>query len=428
MIAEILAVGTELLLGDILNTNAQYLSRELAAMGIGLLHQTVVGDNPERLEQAVREALSRSDILITTGGLGPTGDDITREIVSQAIGKKLVLHEESLKRIEEYFKKAGRPMTENNRKQAYLPEGAIVFANDWGTAPGCAVEAGGKIVVMLPGPPREMTPLYDNCVKPYLAGYSNDVIASVSLRVFGMGESAVENKLTDLMQGENPTLAPYAKEGEVLLRVTAKASGRQQALELCRPVEEEIVKRLGDLVYGRDVEGLQQVVVEQLAKTGRKVALAESCTGGLVAKRITEVPGSSQVFDCGIVSYANNIKQNVLGVHTQTLERHGAVSRETAAEMAEGVRRLAGADIGVGVTGIAGPGGGTEQKPVGLVYVALSQNGKCFVKKLQLYYGSDEREHIRYLASSHALDMIRRAAGGLGQPDSEEIPAPADEK
>lgn len=425
MNAEILAVGTEILLGDIVNTNAQYLAVELASMGIGVLHQAVVGDNPGRLLEAVRQSLSRSDILITTGGLGPTGDDITREIASQALGLPLKCDTESLGRIEKFFARIGREMTDNNRKQAMLPEGAIVFTNDWGTAPGCAVEKDGKVVIMLPGPPREMKPMFEHCVRPYLEKFSDSVIASENLRIFGVGESAVEAQLTDLMQGENPTLAPYAKDGEVLLRVTAWAKDREQALALCSPLVEEIRKRLGDAIYGVNIESLQEAVVAALKKSSMKVALAESCTGGLTAKRITEVPGSSEVFDCGVVSYANAIKNRLLGVREATLDAFGAVSPQTAAEMAEGVRILGKADYGAGITGIAGPGGGTREKPVGLVYISVSDGRKCYVKKLLLGHGSNEREYIRYLASSNILDMLRRFILGLPQTDkTEEVPIP----
>lgn len=423
--AEILAVGTELLLGDIVNTNAQYLAVGLAEMGIGVLHQSVVGDNEERLTEAFRLALSRSDIVVTTGGLGPTGDDITREVAAQVLGLPLVLHEESLRRIEAFFEKLGRGMSENNVKQAMLPEGAIVLKNDRGTAPGCVAGRDGKYIVMLPGPPREMRPMFDEAVRPWLAQFSDAVIHSESLRVFGIGEGAVEEKLRDLMQGANPTLAPYAKDGEVLLRVTARAASQEQAKALCMPLMEEIKRRLGDDVYGVNVDSLQQVVVEKLRQKGLKVGLAESCTGGLVAKRLTEIPGCSEVFECGVVSYANHIKQHLLGVHAETLAAHGAVSAETASEMAEGARRTAGASLGVGITGIAGPGGGTPEKPVGLVYVAVSDGETCLVRRLTLGRSNVERDYIRYLAASNALDMVRRFLDGLSQPqDCVSVPVP----
>lgn len=417
MTVEILAVGTELLLGDIVNTNAQYLSSNLALLGFGVLHQTVVGDNPGRLSDAIQLALSRCDILITTGGLGPTGDDITRETAASVMGIELVLNEEELHGIEEFFKKLGREMGENNKKQAMLPRDCIVLKNDWGTAPACAIEKDGKIVIMLPGPPREMKPIFEQRVKPYLEKYRDGVIESIDLRVFGVSESKVDEMLADLMQSANPTLAPYAKDGEVLLRVTARAQTKESALDMCRPIAAEVYSRLGDSVYGENVDNLEQVVVANLKSKGLKVGFAESCTGGLLAKRLTDISGSSDVFDCGLVSYANQIKHRILGVSDLTLEQYGAVSHQTAIEMAQGVRKLSGADIGVGITGIAGPGGGTDEKPVGLVYISVCNEQVCYVKRLVLGHGGNvsERELIRYLASSNALDMVRRLVVGLPQ-------------
>lgn len=416
MTAEILAVGTEILLGDITNTNARYLAMELASLGITILHQSVIGDNADRLSEAVRTALQRSDILITTGGLGPTGDDITRETVAAVLGIPLRSDHNSIVRMRDYFARTGRPMSDTNLKQAMIPEGAVIFENAFGTAPGCAIEQGGHIVIMLPGPPREMVPMFENAVKPYLFQYSDSVIKSINLRVFGMPESDIQAKLDDLMRGENPTLSPYAKEGEVLLRVTARAGYAQTALALCRPVADEVKKRLGDYFYGENVDSLQQVVVENLIALGRKISAAESCTGGLFCKRLTEIPGASDIFDCGVVSYANAIKAGVLGVQEDTLSAYGAVSRQTACEMAEGVRRLAQADIGVGITGIAGPGGGTAEKPVGLVFAAVSDGSSCYVRRLMLGHGSgDERAHIRELSASNTLDMVRRLIFDLPQ-------------
>lgn len=417
MNAEILAVGTELLLGNIVNTNAQYLANGLAQLGVNVLHQSVVGDNEARLIEALKLALSRSDIVITTGGLGPTGDDITRETIAKVLGRKLVRDEHSMEVIRDYFAHTGRKMGPSNEKQAMLPEGCIVLQNDWGTAPGCVVEQDGKSVIMLPGPPREMGPLFEERVKPYLAKFSDGVIASINLREFGVPESTVQELLDDLMAGANPTLSPYAKEGEVQLRVTAKAATEEEALAVCRPVAEEVKKRLGHAYYGEDVNSLQEVVVQALHEQGKKIALAESCTGGLTAARITEIPGSSDVFECGIVSYANRVKQALLDVRAKTLKDYGAVSEQTAVQMAEGVRVRAQADFGVGITGIAGPGGGTEEKPVGLVYVAVSDGKDCYVRRLLLGHSGSERAHIRYLSSSNALDMARRLILGLPQPD-----------
>lgn len=415
MNAEILSVGTELLLGNIVNTNTQYLANGLAQLGVNVLYQSVVGDNEARLIEVLKLALSRSDIVITTGGLGPTGDDITRETIAKVIGRRLVRDEHSMEVIRDYFARTGRKMGPSNEKQAMLPEGCIVLQNDWGTAPGCIVEQDGKSIIMLPGPPREMGPLFEQRVRPYLAKFSDSVIASINLREFGIPESTVQELLDDLMQGENPTLSPYAKEGEVQLRVTAKAATEEEALALCRPVAEEVKKRLGYAYYGEDVDSLQEVVVKALLKKKQKIAFAESCTGGTTAGRLTEIPGSSDVFECGIVSYANRVKHALLDVREETLKEHGAVSEETAAQMAEGVRVRAEADYGVGITGIAGPGGGTEEKPVGLVYVAVSDGKNCHVRRLLLGHSGSERAHIRYLSSSHALDMARRLILGLPQ-------------
>ncbi|MFT8889261.1 MAG: competence/damage-inducible protein A [Ethanoligenens sp.] len=417
MNAEILAVGTELLLGNIVNTNAQYLANGLAQLGINVLHQTVVGDNEARLIDALRLALSRSNIVITTGGLGPTGDDITRETIAKVFGRQLVRDEHSMKVIRDYFARTGRKMGPSNEKQAMLPEGCIVLQNDWGTAPGCVVEQDGKSVIMLPGPPREMGPLFDQRVRPYLAKFSDAVIASINLREFGIPESTVQELLDDLMKGESPTLSPYAKEGEVQLRITAKAATEEEALAICRPVAEEVKKRLGTAYYGENVDSLQEVVVKALLEKKKKIAFAESCTGGMTAGRLTEISGSSEVFECGIVSYANRVKHALLDVREKTLQDHGAVSEETAAEMAEGVRVRAQADYGVGITGIAGPGGGTAEKPVGLVYVAVSDGKDCYVRRLLLGHSGSERAHVRYLSSSNALDMARRLIIGLPQPD-----------
>lgn len=411
MIAEILCVGTELLLGDIVNTNAAYAARELAAIGINVYFQSVVGDNPARLKQALSLALSRSDLVVMTGGLGPTYDDLTKETVAEAFGLPMELHRPSLEAITSYFARTGRTMTKNNEKQAWMPQGAHVFVNHYGTAPGLAVEKEGKRVVLLPGPPREMEPMFSEEVIPYLKALSDTVLVSHVIHIFGMGESAVEDKLRGYMLSHlNPTVAPYAKEGEVQLRVTASAKNADEADALIRPVLAEIRQTLGSVVYGVDVGSLQNALVQQLLEKNRRIATAESCTAGLVSKRITEVAGSSQVFECGIVSYSNRIKAQLLGVSQETLDTFTEVSAETAREMARNVRRISGADIGVSVTGLAGPGGGTAEKPVGLVYVCASCDGFEEVLELHLSRGRrNERESIRYLASSNALALAIRA-------------------
>lgn len=417
MNAEILCVGTELLLGDIVNTNAAFLSRELAACGIGCYYQAVVGDNPSRLRESLDTSLSRSDIVITTGGLGPTYDDLTKETVAGYFGLPMELHQPSLDNLTAVFQRFGRPMTENNKKQAYMPKGATVFPNDRGTAPGLAVQAGGKTVILLPGPPREMTAMFTQQVKPFLMQQSGQTFLSQAVHFFGIGESALEQELHEFMQSHtNPTIAPYAKEGEVQLRVTACAATTEQAGALIQPVVQELQARYAQYIYGVDVGTLQNALVQTLRQKNLTIATAESCTGGLVSKRITEIPGASQVFGCGMCTYANAIKESLLGVSAETLQQHGAVSAQTAKEMARGVRQCAGADIGLAVTGIAGPDGGTAEKPVGLVYIAAAtQNGET-VNELRLSrsYGG-EREYIRAYAASHALHLALRAAQELGQ-------------
>ena len=415
MNAEILSVGTELLLGHTVNTDTTIVARELSTIGINVLYCATVGDNPARLEEAVRQALSRSDILITTGGLGPTGDDLTKETVASAAGKKLVLHEESLWRIEEYFK--GRTWGESQKKQALLPQGCTVLPNDVGTAPGCVFETdAGKLVVMLPGPPSELTPMLTRYAIPCLAGREQAVIVSENLHVFGMGEGSVAEMIDDLMQGANPTTATYAKENEMFVRVTARASTEEEARKMMKPLSEEICRRIGSFVYASDCETLEELVVRELLRKGKTLATAESCTGGLLSKRITDVSGASQVFEMGAVTYANRIKEQVLGVSHQTLEEHGAVSPQTAAQMAEGIRRAAGSDLGIGITGIAGPGGGTPEKPVGLVYIALSDGETTWVRRMNPGSAGRPRSRSwqRNAAASHALDMVRRYLLGLG--------------
>ncbi|WP_312645034.1 competence/damage-inducible protein A [Hydrogenoanaerobacterium sp.] len=409
--AEILCIGTEILLGNIVNTNSSVISRGLADIGINMFHHTVVGDNPQRLKDALDIAFSRNNIVVTTGGLGPTYDDLSKETIAEYFDVKLKLHEPSAQSIQSFFTKWNRQMTENNLKQAMMPEGCIVLENHNGTAPGAILEKDGKIAVMLPGPPREMTPMFEQQVLPYLKKRSQQVFRSHCVYFFGIGESALEAELrSDMEQMQNPTIAPYAKEGEVMLRVTASAHTADEAEALLKPAVEMLQKRFPQYIYGIDVDNLQTAVVNALAEKKLKVATAESCTGGYLSKRITEVAGSSAVFDCGVTSYANEIKESLLGVKNETLTQFGAVSAQTAQEMANGVRHISGADIGVSTTGIAGPDGGTDEKPVGLVYVGISSDWHNEVLELQLSRGyASEREFIRYLASSHALSAVLKA-------------------
>lgn len=404
---ELLSVGTELLLGDILNTNVQYLSREMAALGITVLHQSTVGDNAERLSAEIRSSLSRSDMVIATGGLGPTSDDITKEVACEVLGFRLVRDEGILAEIEAYFRRRGHVMPAANAKQADVPEGGTVFKNSCGTAPGAALEKDGKCVIILPGPPREMTAMFEQSVKPFLISkYSGGVIVSHTIRTYGIGESAMALKVSDYLENGNPTVAPYAKDGEALLRVAARAENAEKAEALMSPVIDDIKTRLSEYVYAVDSCSLQETVVGLLREKGLKLALAESCTAGYIAKRITEIPGSSRVFDCGAVTYSNEMKTKLLNVSPETIKNFGAVSEQTAVEMARGIKELSGADIGLSVTGIAGPGGEGE-KPDGLSYIGVCGNGGLFAERFETGRGNN-REYNRYCTASKALDVLRR--------------------
>ena len=413
--AELIAVGTELLLGNIANTDAQMLSQGLSALGINVYYHTVVGDNPQRLRAAVELAKSRADILITTGGLGPTCDDLTKNVLAECFGKKLVFHAPSARRIEAYFERlhAGRPMTENNYQQAMLPEGCTVLDNDWGTAPGVAFEADGVRVIMLPGPPRECRAMFTHRVIPYLKSLADGVIVSRTLKLFGIGESSMEAQLREEMEAmTNPTLAPYAKEGECELRITAKAADEESARALIAPVEERLRARFGPLIYGADVPSLEAAVFQLLKEKGLTLGCAESITGGLMAKRLTDIPGSSQVFRGGVVSYTNEVKAGVLGVPQHLLDQFGAVSPEVARAMADGARRLLGCDISLSATGVAGPGKDEWDHEVGTAFVAISTAEGAHVRALNL--GSRPvRARLRTQTAHHAFDLARRYLSGL---------------
>ena len=409
--AELIAVGTELLLGNIVNLDAQILSQGLSALGLNVYWHTVVGDNPQRAREAVAAAKGRADIIITTGGLGPTCDDLTKNVLAEAFGKKLVFHEPSAQRIRNYFARTGRPMTENNLQQAMLPEGCTVLVNDWGTAPGCAFQAEGCHVIMLPGPPSECRPMFQYRAKPYLLSLSEGVIASHTIKLFGIGESSMEAQLRDEMNAmSNPTLAPYAKEGECELRVTAKAPTMEQAQALLLPKVEELKARFGTRVYGVDVSSLEEVVEDLLREKGLTLGCAESCTGGLIAKRMTDLSGVSAVFRGGVVSYATEVKHTVLGVDQALLDEFGAVSEPVARAMAEGARRVLGCDLAVASTGVAGPDPDERGNPVGLVYLALAAPDGTWVRKIQQGLG---RERVRHVSASHGFDLARRYLSGL---------------
>ncbi len=411
---EIISVGTELLLGQIVNTNARDISQTLSELGMNLYYTTVVGDNPDRLKAALKLAASRADGVILTGGLGPTGDDLTKETVAEFCGLSCVMHEESKRRLVERFRQMNRPMPENNWKQAEMPEGCIVLDNDNGTAPGAIVEYQDKVFIMLPGPPREMVPMLREKVRPYLEQKTASVIHSKTLRVFGIGESAAEERLLPILKKQtNPTLAPYAKTGEMELRLTAKAASVEEAETMLKPLEEEVREILGDFIYAQGENAtLQQTVVELLLEKGMTVVTAESCTGGLVAKKLTDVSGASGCFHCGFVTYSNEKKEKLLGVSPDTLAQFGAVSKETALEMSRGAKLAGDAHIGVSMTGIAGPGGGTPEKPVGLVYISICADDFHEAYRLQL---AGDREMVRERTSLYVLDMIRRyLLGSLG--------------
>lgn len=405
MNAEILAVGTEILLGDIVNTNAQYIAQGLAELGIDVFYQTVVGDNPDRMKTAMNIAFERADIIITTGGLGPTGDDLTKEIGAEYFGRKLILDEKALDRIKKFFDKMKRPMTDNNVKQAMVPVNSTVMYNENGTAPGIIIEDNNKILIMMPGPPKEMKPMFSKQVKPYLASKQNHTLVSRTLRIAGVGESAMESMVRDMIDRQsNPTIAPYAKDTESILRITDSAKTTEEAEKIIEPIAEEIYRRFGDSVYAEGETSIQETVAKILIDKKVMIAVAESCTGGLVAAKLIEYPGISEVLLEGAVTYSNEAKKRRLGVKDETLSAYGAVSAETAAEMAKGIAMTSGADIGVSTTGVAGPGP-SEEKPEGLVYVGVYMGGKSYVKELHL---AGKRNVIRERAAYSALDFLRR--------------------
>lgn len=405
MRAEIITVGTEILLGDIVNTNSQFLAKELANIGIDVYHQGTVGDNETRLMESLNEGLKRSDIIITTGGLGPTKDDMTKEVAAKCFGQELVLYMDIWKDIKSYFNKLGLELTENNKKQAYFPKDCTILNNPNGTAPGAILKKDNKMIILLPGPPKEMVPMFNNELKKHLLCLTDYKIVSKTLRFFGIGESSLEDKLIDMINNQkNPTIAPYAKEGEVNIRITAKAENTEKANELIKNVEDEINNRVGNYIYGYDDTTLEEEVAKLLVEKNMTIAVSESCTGGMVSSKLINYPGISQSFLEGCVTYSNEAKMKRLGVKKDTLDKFGAVSEETAIEMARGVAKSLGANIGVSTTGIAGPGGGTDEKPVGLVYIGLYINGEIKVKKCNL---AGSREKIRSRATSEALNLVR---------------------
>lgn len=406
MKAEIIAIGTEILLGDIVNTNAQFLAKELAALGIDVYHQSVIGDNEERIIESFEKAFERCDLVITTGGLGPTQDDLTKELGAKYFNKKLVLHEPSLDWIKTYLDMKDEAIVEANKKQAYFLEGSIILPNPNGTAPGSIVSENNKILIILPGPPREMKPMFNDHVKKYLEGITGEIIKSKILRLFGIGESLMAQKLNNLIQNsKNPTVAPYAKDNDVTLRITAKGNSEKECDDLINPVDKEIKDALGEYIYGEGETSLENVVSEILCNNKLSVSTAESCTGGMIAASLISYPGISDVFKEGAVTYSNESKMKRLGVRKETLYRYGAVSEETAREMAIGIAREANTDISISTTGIAGPGGGTDEKPVGLVYIGVFIKGKVVVNKFNF---TGNRERIRRKTTMNALNILRK--------------------
>jgi len=406
MIVELISVGTELLLGNIVNTNAAYLSEQCAALGLSCYHQSVVGDNEERLTESISQALKRSDIIILSGGLGPTQDDLTKETVAKVVGRELYLDEKSMKEIQGFFRRRGIEPTENNWKQAMMPEGSIIIENKNGTAPGVIVEENGKVILLLPGPPNELKPMFEQDMVPYLRKLQPGIIYSKTVKLCGIGESKVETMIVDMLETcTNPTIAPYAKTGEVHLRVTAKVDNEEQGEELIAPIIKELKHRFGKEIYTTDEKvNLEDAVVELLKKRDFTISVAESCTGGMLAARLVQVPGVSEVFQAGYITYSNKAKRRDIGVKKNTLAEYGAVSKQVAKEMSKGAAKTAKTNVALSITGIAGPDGGTTEKPVGLVYIGCTINGKT---KVNEYRFSGSRSKIRETTVSYALTFLR---------------------
>jgi len=405
--AEIVTVGTEMLLGDLVDTNTAWLSARLAALGVGIYRHTTVGDNRERIADVLREAASRSDLVVTTGGLGPTSDDLTNECLAAVTGRRMIEYPEARAHVDEMFKKFGREPTPNNYKQALFPEGTELIPNPLGTAMGALLEADGTTFVTLPGVPPEMKRMFEDTLEPLIRARSEGSIISKTLWFAGIGESALAEKVQDFLDATDPTVAPLAGQGKVRLRITTRAATQEEAEERIAPVESEILSRLGDYYFGEDEETLESVLGHLLKENGATLALAESCTGGLLAKRLTDVAGSSAYFKEGLVTYSDESKERLLGVPHEMLLEHGAVSEPVAREMAEGVREVAGTDYGLSVTGVAGPDGGTKEKPVGLVFVGISDTEETLAERLDLTAWARSREAIRERSANRAFDLLR---------------------
>lgn len=408
MTVELICVGTEILLGNIVNTNAAYMAEKCAMLGLSMYYQSVVGDNPGRLEELLKTAKDRSDVIILCGGLGPTQDDLTKETAAKVMKKTLVEDTHARQEIEAFLTKRGRKITENNWKQALVPEGSIVLYNSNGTAPGIIMEEENTRMILLPGPPNELIPMFEEQVYPYLNKLQPEIICSKMVKLCGIGESTAETEILDLIeQQENPTVAPYAKTGEVHLRLTARAEKKEKAFSMIEPLEQELRKRFGSMIYtDKEDVTLEMAVAKLLSEHHLTVTTAESCTGGLLAGRLINVPGISENLKEGYITYSNEAKEKLLGVSHETLEKYGAVSEETVLEMAEGGAKAANADICVSISGIAGPDGGTSEKPVGLVYVCCYCKGKTYTER-NLYTGN--RSKVREYAVASALTLLRKA-------------------
>lgn len=404
----ILSVGTELLFGQIINTNTVYLSQQLNRMGYDVMYHYTVGDNPKRLADMIELAMEDCDIVLTTGGLGPTQDDMTKEIACKIMGDELVMMEDVMEELLIYFENYGVTMTENNKKQAIMPSRAVVFHNDAGTAPGFSLEKDGKYIICMPGPPREMTRMFEKSVIPFLQSLSKDVIYYRMIRTYGIGESKLETELLDLIDDQtDPTIATYAKEGEASVRIASKRANLEEAQEAVDEILVKVKERVGEYIYSYDDEELVEVVGRKLMEKGLTISSAESCTGGMFAGTLTEIPGISSCLHRSFVTYSNEAKTDLLGVKPETLKTYGAVSKETAMEMAEGLFKATGSDVCISVTGVAGPGGGTKEKPVGLSYVGLMYDGQLSYREVRTR--DKGRKWNRYISVLNMLDMINKS-------------------
>jgi nicotinamide-nucleotide amidase len=405
--AEIVTIGTEMLLGDLVDTNTAWISQRLAELGVGIYRHTTVGDNTQRIVDALREAASRSALVVTTGGLGPTSDDLTNACISTLTGREMVEYPEAREHVDTMFAKFGRQPTANNYKQALFPAGTELIPNPVGTAMGALVEWEGTLFATLPGVPTEMKTMFGETLEPLIRARSDGSIVSKTLHFAGIGESALAEKVQEFLDATDPTVAPLAGQGRVRLRITTRAATEKEAQEKIAPVEQEVIARLGDYFFGEDGETLEGAVARLLEERGATLALAESCTGGLLAKRLTDMPGSSAYFTEALVTYSNESKERLLGVPHALIAEHGAVSEAVAREMAEGARRVSGADYGLSVTGVAGPDGGTEEKPVGLVFVGISDAEGTFAEKVDLTAWARSRDSIRERSTNRAFDLLR---------------------